>query len=51
MECLLHAQLLSQAGMYQLIRTTGHPDGWNIAFYIFNFCRGILFFTVRRKNA
>ena len=39
--------LLSQAGMYQLIRSTGHPDGWNIAFYIFNFCRGILFFTVR----
>ena len=38
--------LLSQAGMYQLIRSTGHPEGWNVAFYIFNFLRGILFFTV-----
>ncbi len=24
----------------------GHPDGWNIAYYIFTFMRGILFFTV-----
>ena len=39
--------LLSQAGMYQLIRSTGHPEGWNVAFYVFNFLRGILFFTVR----
>lgn len=39
--------LLSQAGMFQLIRTTGHPEGWNVAFYVFNFLRGILFFTVR----
>ena len=38
--------LLSQAGMYHLIKTTGHPDGWNIAFYIFTFFRGIMFFTV-----
>ncbi|KAK9909735.1 hypothetical protein WJX75_006715 [Coccomyxa subellipsoidea] len=38
--------LLSQAGMYHLIRTTGHPEGWNVAFYVFNFLRGILFFTV-----
>ena len=38
--------LLSQAGMYHLIRQTGHPDGWNFAFYIFTFLRGILFFTV-----
>ena len=38
--------LLSQAGMFQLIRTTGHPEGWNVAFYVFNFLRGILFFTV-----
>ena len=38
--------LLSQAGMYQLIRSTGHPEGWNVAFYVFNFLRGILFFTV-----
>lgn len=38
--------LLSEAGMYHLIRITGHPEGWNIAFYVFNFMRGILFFTV-----
>lgn len=38
--------LLSQAGMYQLIRSTGHPEGWNVAFYVFNLLRGILFFTV-----
>ena len=39
--------LLSQAGMYHYIRATGSPDGWNIAFYIFTFLRGVLFFTVR----
>ena len=39
--------LLSQAGMYQLIRSTGHPEGWNVAFYVFNLLRGVLFFTVR----
>ena len=39
--------LLSQAGMYHYIRATGSPDGWNIAFYIFTFLRGMLFFTVR----
>ena len=38
--------LLSQAGMYQLIRSTGHPEGWNVAFYVFNLLRGVLFFTV-----
>ena len=38
--------LLSQAGMYQLIRSTGHPEGWNVAFYVFNLQRGVLFFTV-----
>ena len=37
--------LLSQAGMYQLIRSTGHPEGWNVAFYVFNLLRGVLFFT------
>ena len=36
-----------QAGMYHYIRATGSPDGWNIAFYVFTFLRGILFFTVR----
>jgi hypothetical protein len=43
--------LLSEAGMYHLIRITGHPEGWNIAFYVFNFMRGILFFTVRLPPA
>lgn len=38
--------LLSQAGMYHLIRLTGEPEGWNVAFYIFTFMRGILFFVV-----
>ena len=38
--------LLSQFGMFHLIRTTGHPEGWNIAFYIFTFMRGVLFFVV-----
>ncbi|KAK9816823.1 hypothetical protein WJX72_005424 [[Myrmecia] bisecta] len=38
--------LLSQAGMYHLIRIHGHPEGWNIAFYVFTFMRGILFFSV-----
>ena len=42
--------LLSQAGMYQLIRSTGHPEGWNVAFYVFNFLRGILFFTVSHRT-
>ena len=39
--------LLSQAGMYHLIRASGHPDGWNWAYYAFTFLRGLLFFTVR----
>ncbi|KAK9830954.1 hypothetical protein WJX81_002346 [Elliptochloris bilobata] len=38
--------LLSQAGELHLVKTTGHTGNWNIAFYIFTFCRGILFFTV-----
>uniref|UniRef100_A0A7S3VTZ2 Intimal thickness related receptor IRP domain-containing protein n=1 Tax=Dunaliella tertiolecta TaxID=3047 RepID=A0A7S3VTZ2_DUNTE len=38
--------VLSQAGMNHYIERTGHADGWNIAYYIFTFCRGILFFTV-----
>lgn len=43
--------LLSQAGMYHYIRATGSPDGWNIAFYIFTFLRGLLFFTVRIRSS
>ena len=35
-----------QGGMYHYIRATGSPDGWNIAFYVFTFLRGVLFFTV-----
>jgi hypothetical protein len=38
--------LLLQAGMFHYIERTGHADGWNIAYYIFTFFRGILFFTV-----
>lgn len=38
--------LLSQAGMYHLIRSRGHPEGWNLAYYLFTFLRGLLFFTV-----
>ena len=41
------ATLLSEAGMYHFVRATGTPDGWNIAFYIFTFLRGLLFFSVR----
>lgn len=42
--------LLSQAGMYHLIRSKGHPEGWNLAYYLFTFLRGLLFFTVRLSN-
>ena len=38
--------LLSQAIMTMHLEKTGHADGWNIAYYIFTFFRGILFFTV-----
>lgn len=38
--------VLSQALMYYYIERTGHSDGWNIAYYIFTFFRGLLFFTV-----
>eukprot|EP00201_Polytomella_parva_P002302 CAMPEP_0175082742 /NCGR_PEP_ID=MMETSP0052_2-20121109/26936_1 /TAXON_ID=51329 ORGANISM="Polytomella parva, Strain SAG 63-3" /NCGR_SAMPLE_ID=MMETSP0052_2 /ASSEMBLY_ACC=CAM_ASM_000194 /LENGTH=278 /DNA_ID=CAMNT_0016353995 /DNA_START=309 /DNA_END=1145 /DNA_ORIENTATION=+ len=38
--------LLSQALMYHFIERSGRADGWNIAFYVFTFFRGILFFTV-----
>mmetsp|Transcript_26161 Transcript_26161/g.49709 ORF Transcript_26161/g.49709 Transcript_26161/m.49709 type:complete len:442 (-) Transcript_26161:342-1667(-) len=38
--------VLSQSGMYHLIRTTGGPDGWNIAYYVFTLLRGIMLFTV-----
>lgn len=38
--------VMSQAGMYHYIERTGSADGWNIAYYIFTFFRGILFFVV-----
>lgn len=38
--------VLSQALMYHYIEATGSADGWNIAYYVFTFFRGILFFTV-----
>ncbi|CAD7702408.1 unnamed protein product [Ostreobium quekettii] len=37
---------LAEAGMQHYLRVTGDPSGWNIAFYIFTFFRGIMFFTV-----
>lgn len=45
--CLLKAlTVMCQAGEYHYIERTGHADGWNIAYYIFTFLRGVLFFTV-----
>eukprot|EP01025_Chloroclados_australasicus_P014983 TRINITY_DN170_c1_g1_i2.p1 TRINITY_DN170_c1_g1~~TRINITY_DN170_c1_g1_i2.p1 ORF type:complete len:525 (-),score=39.23 TRINITY_DN170_c1_g1_i2:714-2288(-) len=38
--------LLCQWGMYHYMSLTGHPEGWNIAFYVFTFFRGVFFFTV-----
>lgn len=38
--------VLSQSGMYHMIAVHGHPDGWNVAFYIFTATRSILFFTI-----
>ena len=31
--------------MYHLIRIHGDPEGWNIAYYVFTFVRGIFLFT------
>lgn len=38
--------LMSQAVMLHHISLTGSADGWNIAFYVFTFLKGLLFFTV-----
>lgn len=38
--------LFTQFGMYHFDAVTGDPDGWNIAYYIFTFFRGVMFFTV-----
>jgi hypothetical protein len=43
--------LLSLAGMYHLIRVRGHPEGWSLAYYLFTFLRGLLFFTVGHPGA
>lgn len=37
---------LAEAGMYHYLRVTGDPSGWNIAYYVFSFLRGVMFFTV-----
>mmetsp|Transcript_9632 Transcript_9632/g.17030 ORF Transcript_9632/g.17030 Transcript_9632/m.17030 type:complete len:429 (-) Transcript_9632:524-1810(-) len=44
--CFKALTVMSQAGMFHYLERTGHADGWNIAYYIFTFFRGILFFTV-----
>eukprot|EP00471_Norrisiella_sphaerica_P002190 CAMPEP_0184487962 /NCGR_PEP_ID=MMETSP0113_2-20130426/10439_1 /TAXON_ID=91329 /ORGANISM="Norrisiella sphaerica, Strain BC52" /LENGTH=447 /DNA_ID=CAMNT_0026870405 /DNA_START=1 /DNA_END=1344 /DNA_ORIENTATION=- len=38
--------LFSEAFEYHWLKTTGKPHGWNIAFYIFSFLKGMLLFTV-----
>lgn len=38
--------LMCQAGMYGFIQTRGDAEGWNVAYYVFSFFRGLLFFTV-----
>jgi len=38
--------LLSQAGRYHMIRTTGDPHDWRIAFYVFTAFRSLTLFTV-----
>ncbi|KAG7667863.1 putative Protein CANDIDATE G-PROTEIN COUPLED RECEPTOR 7 [Nannochloris sp. 'desiccata'] len=38
--------VLTQSGMYHMIGLHGHPEGWNIAYYIFTAMRSVLFFVV-----
>ncbi|GMH39727.1 hypothetical protein BSKO_07625 [Bryopsis sp. KO-2023] len=38
--------LFTQAGMFHYDRVSGNPEGWNIAYYVFTFFRGIMFFTL-----
>jgi len=38
--------VLTQSGMYHMIGVHGHPEGWNIAYYIFTAMRSVLFFVV-----
>ena len=37
---------LAQAGEYAYIKATGIPHGWNVVYYVFSFCRGVMLFTV-----
>lgn len=37
---------ICEASMYNLIRWQGAPEGWNVAYYVFTFLRGVLLFTV-----
>lgn len=37
---------ICRSAMYNLIRWYGDPEGWNVAYYVFTFLRGILLFTV-----
>lgn len=46
MVCLRALTLFTEAGMYHFDRIGGNPDGWNVAYYVFTFFRGIMFFTV-----
>eukprot|EP00850_Spirogloea_muscicola_P018843 SM000177S03176 [mRNA] locus=s177:19517:24438:- [translate_table: standard] len=38
--------VLSLAGEYSRVKATGVPHGWNIAYYIFSFFRGVMLFMV-----
>jgi len=38
--------VLSQSGMYHMIRMVGAPEGWNFAYYIFTSMRGVFLFMV-----
>ncbi|GBG65182.1 hypothetical protein CBR_g49976 [Chara braunii] len=38
--------LLALAAEYTLVKQTGTPHGWNVAYYIFSFLRGVMLFTV-----
>jgi len=38
--------VLAQSGKFWYIRHTGDAEGWNIAYYVFTFIRGIFLFTV-----
>lgn len=38
--------LIAEAEEMQFIKTTGTPHGWDIAFYVFSFVKGIMLFTV-----